>query len=105
MSVHMIELQPRLTELAKLGVNLGAQLLAQVASEKIAKTGANRAICEFAGRIYESWNFLVGQGRMSAQQCQMQTDSKRGILFCQFDRFGTGGFIDHQTGGGKNSLL
>ena len=100
-AVDVVQGQAGGTELLKLGVNLAPQRFAQTALKEVAEPGACRVVAEFTSGVHQSGNCVGRQGRMAAQQRQMQPHAQRRILVGEGDGLLKGGFIHHQAGGGE----
>ena len=103
-AVDVVQGQAGGAELLKLGVNLAPQRLAQTALEEVAEPGARRVVAEFTSGVHQPGNCVGRQGRMAAQQGQMQPHAQRRVLAGEGDGLLKGGFIHHQAGGGENAF-
>ena len=83
MAVDVVERQAGGVEFFKLRVDFGAQLFAQAALEKIAQTGADGLVAEFAARIDQAGNFFRRQRGMAHQQRQVQADAEFRVFLRQ----------------------
>ena len=104
MAVNVVERQAGGVEFFKLGMDFGAQWLAQIALEKITEAGCNRVAGKFTARVDEAGNFFRRERGMSHQQGQMQANAKPRVSLRQLHGLVKAPLVHHQTGGGEDAL-
>jgi hypothetical protein len=103
-AVDVVEFESRSPESLKLGMHFATQLLAQTALKEISKTSAGGIVRKLPVGIDQARYFGCWQGGMTAEEGQVQPDAEAGVLPCQVDSLGTGGFVYHEAGGGQDAF-
>src|SRR6266700_1412596 len=102
--IDVVQRQAGMPELLKLRADFGPQLFAEFPLEKIPAADARRAVAEFASSVDQAGNCFRRQGRMAAEQGQVQPHAQSRMLAGQGDGLFEGRLVNHQAGAGQDAV-
>jgi len=104
-AVDVVQFETGGVKLVELGVDFGAELVVEMAAEKVAPARPRGVGLELLAVPGEAGNSGRGQEGASAGQGEVEADAEGGVGAGQSDSFGSAGFGDHEAGGGEDAVL